>query len=38
MEMAWRGSDLVFVDRRTPRATQAGKILHLHRERPRADF
>lgn len=36
MELAWRGSGLVFVDRQTPRATGAGKILHLHREPPKA--
>ena len=35
MEMAWRGSDVIFVDRQTPRSTAAGKILHLHREPPR---
>jgi hypothetical protein len=31
MEMTWRGADLLSVERRPPEATQAGKVLHLHR-------
>jgi len=42
MAIQWRTARLLRVERRPPRATLAGKILHLHREhdpspRPRAD-
>ncbi len=30
MAMAWRGADLLRVERRPPLQTAAGKILHLH--------
>jgi hypothetical protein len=30
MEMAWRGSGIVRVEREAPRKTRSGKILHLH--------
>jgi hypothetical protein len=30
MELAWRGSGIVKVERQAPRKTRSGKILHLH--------
>jgi len=30
MELAWRGSGIVKVERQTPHQTRSGKILHLH--------
>lgn len=36
MGLVWRGAGLVEVDRRPPRATATGKILHVHVEQPAA--
>lgn len=33
MSLAWRGADLLRVERRAPATTATGKILHLHLER-----
>jgi hypothetical protein len=32
MELQWRQSDLLRVERRPPLATRSGKVLHLHQE------
>ncbi len=37
MQLAWRGADVIRVERQPPRATSLGKILHLHRSARAAD-
>jgi hypothetical protein len=37
MSLVWWQGDLLTVERRPPRATPTGKILHLHVPGPRAD-